>query len=80
MPAGHLVTLVIYFIPSVFSLGNNNIDFLVEGELLRYTPQVKVSRLNLHINIDFNLASAITLKNRNVGLTCLMGKISTIQT
>jgi hypothetical protein len=74
MPAGHLVTLVIYFIPSVFSLGNDNIDFLVEGEPLRYTPQVKVSRLNLHINIDFDLASAITLKTEMLALLAKWGK------
>ncbi len=68
MPARHLVTLAIYLIPPVLSLGNDNIDFLVEGEPLRYTPQVKVSRLNLHINIDFDIASAITLKAEMLAL------------
>ncbi len=62
------MTLAFCLIPTVLSLGNDNIDFLVEGEYLRYTPQVKVARLNLHINIDFNLASAVALKTDMLAL------------
>jgi hypothetical protein len=74
MAAGCVMTLALCLLPTVLSLGNDNIDFLVEGEYFRYTPQVKVARLNLHINIDFDLTSAVALKTDMLALLAKWGK------